>query len=117
MAKPRWKILQDSSNVAKVCVKSKYFHKNHVTQFKNGSVTWKNIGKGWTFSKINIAIIYEMTNLLVSSMTNGSWVVLCIVLLLDPDSLGLSRIYIDLPHDIIDQIMSTPFPVLDLAKI
>lgn len=47
MAKLAWKMSQEMSNLAQQCIPSKYFHKNHVTLFINGSNTSKNIGNGW----------------------------------------------------------------------
>ena len=47
MAKLGWKMSQDAENLAQKCIKPKYFHKDHVTRFANGSAMWKNIGKGW----------------------------------------------------------------------
>lgn len=47
MTKLGWKISQAHPNLAQECIHAKYIHKNHVTQFKNGSPTWKNIRMGW----------------------------------------------------------------------
>lgn len=53
MAKLGWKLAQAQPNLAQQCIRFKYMYKNRVTEFRNGSVIWKNTGQGWDLLQEN----------------------------------------------------------------
>lgn len=46
LTKLGWKVSQAPQKLAQDRIQSKYIHKDFATKFENGSVLWKNIGKG-----------------------------------------------------------------------
>lgn len=47
MAELGWKMSQHQADLVQDCIISKYIHFDYVTQFRKGSVLWRNIGRGW----------------------------------------------------------------------